>query len=338
MSGHNDRRFRMAFLSGLLGLLALLQAELQTEAMAQAWAPQRHVEITVPNGQNSVLDTTARVIHRIIQEHKLIPVTSTLVNRPGGEQVIGYTYLRTRGGDPHYLSFANPALLSNHIAGRQAFTYTDFTPIAFMMTDDYIFATRADHAMKDGRDLVESLKKQPDALALGIGNSTHRIALGMVLQAAKIDMKRVKMVVLQQGTQSTAALGGHIDVAVSPLAQLLPHIEAGRLRVLAVSAPKRKPGALANIPTWPELGYKDGTYETWRAVIAPRDITPAQTAFWEEVFRKVVQTEDFKKAAEKYQWDVDFRGAAETRKLMETEYARTKGVMSFIGLTNAGNP
>jgi putative tricarboxylic transport membrane protein len=86
------------------------------------------------------------------------------------------------------------------------------------------------------------------------------------------------------------------------------------------------------VPTWPELGYKEGTYETWRAVIAPKDITAAQTAYWEDVMRKVVHSDDFKKAAEKYQWDVDFKGAAETRKLMEEEYARTKGVMSYLGL------
>jgi putative tricarboxylic transport membrane protein len=317
----------------LLRATALLVTALFSSVTpAQPWAPQRHVEITVPNAQNSVLDTTARVIHRIMQEQKLLPVTSTLVNRAGGEQVIGYTYLRTRTADAHYLSFANPALLSNHIAGRQSFTYTDFTPIAFMLTDDYIFAVRADHPLKDGRDLAEALRKQPDSLAIGIGNTSHRIALGMALQSAKVDIKRVKMVVLQQGTQATSALGGHIDVAVSPLAQLLPHIEAGKLRVLAVSAPRRKPGILANVPTWPELGYKEGTYETWRAMIAPKDITPAQTAYWEDVMRRVVQSDDFKKAAEKYQWDVDFKGAGETRKLMEEEYARTRGVMSYLGL------
>ncbi len=303
-------------------------------AAAQNWTPQRHVEITVPNAQGSVLDTTARVILSVIQDLKLLPVTSGIVNRAGGEQSIGYTYLRTRTGDPHYLSFANPALLSNHISGRMAFTYSDLTPIAFLMTDDYVFAVRADHPLKTGTDLVDAVRKQPDSIVFGVGNTSHRIAIGMVLQSAKVDIKKVKMVVLKQGTQAINAMGGHIDIALSPLAQLLPHIESGKLRVLAVSAPKRKPGVLANVPTWPELGHKDGTYETWRSVLAPKDITPQQTAYWEDVMRKVVQSEDFRRAAEKFQWDVDFKGAAETRKHMEEEYARTKSVMSFIGLIN----
>jgi putative tricarboxylic transport membrane protein len=316
-----------ARLAWLLAGLALPQA-----ASAQAWVPQRHVEVTVPNAQGSSLDITARVIQKLWHDLKLVPVTSALVNRQGGEQAIAYTYLRQRTADPHYLSFANPALLSNHIFGRMAFTYTDFTPIAFLMSDDYIFAVRADHPLKSGKEMVDALKARPDSLSFGMGNLTHRIAIGMVLQSANVDIKQVKMVVLNAGTQAASAMGGHVDIAVSPLGQMLPHLESGKMRVLGVSAPKRKPGVLANVPTWPELGYKSGTYETWRAMIAPKDITPAQVAYWEDVLRKVVQSEDFKKAAEKHQWDVDFKGAADTRKHMDEEYAATKRVMTYLGL------
>lgn len=301
-------------------------------ALAQGWTPQRHVEITIPNAQGSSLDTTARVIHKLWHDLKLVPVTSILVNRQGGEQALAYTYLRGRTGDAHFLSFANPALLSNHITGRMAFTYTDFTPIAYLMSDDYIFAVRADHPLKNGREMVDALKAKPDALSFGIGNVTHRVAVGMVLQSANVDIKPVKMVVLNGGTQTVQAMGGHIDVSVSPLAQVLPHLESGKMRVLGVSAPRRKPGTLASVPTWPEQGYKNGTYETWRALIAPKDITPAQVAYWEDVMRKVVNSDDFKKAAEKHQWDVDFKGAAETRKHFDEEYAATRKVMTYLGL------
>lgn len=317
----------------MIRLIVLLSMVCLTQiAAAQSWAPQRHVEVTIPNAQGSSLDITARVIQKLWHDLKLVPVTSTLVNRSGGEQAIGYTYLRGRAGDAHYLSFANPALLSNHITGRMAFTYTDFTPIAYLMSDDYIFAVRADHPLKSGREMVDAVKARPDSLTFAVGNLTHRIAVGMVLQSANVDIKQVKMVVLNAGTQAVSALGGHIDVSVSPLAQVLPHLESGKMRVLGVSAPKRKPGVLATVPTWPELGYKSGTYETWRAMIAPKDITSAQVAYWEDVLRKVVQSEDFKKAAEKNQWDVDFKGAAETRKHFDDEYAATKKVMTYLGL------
>lgn len=312
--------------------LALAAGPSAGEVAAQGWAPQRHVEVTVPNAQGSSMDIAARTVQRLWTEQKLLPASSSMVNRQGGEQAVAYAYLLQRAGDPHYLSFANSSLLNNHIAGRSTFTYTDFTPIAFLMTDDYIFAVRTDHPLKTGRDMVAAVSRQPDALSFGVGNMTHRIALGLVLQSAKVEIKQVKIVVLNGGTQSTSAMGGHIDVAVSPLGQVLPHIESGKMRVLAVSAARRKEGILASVPTWPELGYKQGTYETWRAVIAPKDITPAQIAFWENVMRKVSESEEYKQAAEKNQWDTHFRGAAETRKLMEQEYEQTKSVMQYLGL------
>lgn len=303
-----------------------------TPSFAQAWTPQRNVLITIPNAPGSVIDTTARIVHKVIQDHNLIPVTSVLVNRAGGEQSIGYSFLHQRPKDPYHVSWANPALLSNHISGRSDFNHRDFTPVAFLMADGYVFAVRADHALKSGTDLIEALRKNPESLNLAVGNSTHRIVIGMVLQQAKIDIKRVKMVVLQQGTQAASLLGGHIDVAVSPLPQLLPHLQAGKMRPIALSATKRKGGVLANTPTWPELGYKNGTYQTWRAMIAPRGITPAQAAFWENVMRRVVETDDFKAAAAKFEWDIEFKGGAETARLMEDEYVRTKSVMSYLGL------
>ncbi|HTE16054.1 MAG TPA: tripartite tricarboxylate transporter substrate-binding protein, partial [Burkholderiales bacterium] len=217
--------FHHARLVWLAANLALPQL-----APAQSWVPQRHVEVTIPNAQGSSLDVTARVIQKLWHDLKLVPVTSALVNRQGGEQAIGYTYLRTRAGDAHYLSFANPALLSNHITGRMAFTYTDFTPIAFLMSDDYIFAVRADHPLKNGKEMVDAVKARPDSLSFGMGNLTHRIAIGMVLQSAHVDIKQVKMVVLNSGTQTVSAMGGHVDVAVSPLAQVLPHLESGKMR------------------------------------------------------------------------------------------------------------
>jgi putative tricarboxylic transport membrane protein len=314
----------------LLWLAAVLM--LPQAGLAQGWVPQRHVEVTIPNAQGSSMDIAARTVHRLWQELKLLPVSSTLVNRQGGEQAVAYAYLMQRAGDAHFLSFANPSLLSNHIAGRSTFTYSDFTPIAFLMTDDYIFAVRADHPLKTGKDMVEAVRKRADSVSFGIGTITHRIALGLVLQSAKVDIKQVKIVVLNGGTQTTAALGGHIDVSVSPLGQVLPHLESGKLRVLAVSASKRKEGIMAAVPTWPELGFKEGTYETWRAVIAPRDITPAQVAYWENVLRKVSESDEYRKAAEKNQWDVEFKGAAETRRHMEQEYEQTKSVMQYLGL------
>lgn len=301
-------------------------------AMAQGWVPQRHVELIVPNAAGGSLDITARSIHRVWQDLKLVPTSSAVVNRAGGEHAVAYTFLSQKPGDPHFVSLASPVLLVNHLSGRLQVTYTDFTPVATVMNDYYMFVVRADSPIKSGRDLVEALKKRADSLAIATATIQSRIAVGLVLQSAGIEIKPVRIVVQPGGQQVPTLLGGHIDVSVGPPAQYLAHVEAGTLRVIASTSPKRHGGVLATAPTWDEQGYKAGTYGTWRALIAPKGVTAAQTAFWEDVMRKVAESDEFRAAARKNQAEPVFLDAAATRQRMETEYAQAKSVLTYLGM------
>jgi len=301
-------------------------------SMAQGWVPQKHVELIAPNAPGGAMDSTARIVQRLWQDLKLLPVSSAVVNRAGGEHAIAYTYLSQRTGDPHYLSLASPVLLNNHLAGRLSVTYTDVTPIATVMTEGYVFVVRADSPFKTGRDFVEAVKARPDSLSISVSTVQTRIANGLVMQAAGIDIKPLKMVVLEGGKQVAAVLGGHVDVAIGSAVGFLPQVEAGTVRVIAVTSPKRLTGVLSTAPTWNELGTKAGTYETWRAVLAPKGVTPAQIAYWEDVMRKVAASEEFRKSAERVQGEAIFRNAADTRKSMEAEYQQAKTVMTYLGL------
>ncbi len=302
-------------------------------ASAQDWVPQRHVGLVVPGGAGGSLDVTARTVHRIWDELKLLPVTNTVVNKGGGGHLIGYEYVRQHTGDPHYLGLATSVLLSGHIAGYVPFTYTDVTPIAFLVTEYIAFAVRADSPIKTGRDLIEVLKKDAASLSFGMGGTrggTYHIAAGLPFQSAGVDIKPIKMAFFA-GQHATQLLGGHVDVAVGGLANVIPHVESGKLRLIAVSTSKRLEGVLASVPTWEELGFQ-GTYGSRRSIFAPKGITAEQVAYWEGVLRKVVESEDFRRTAEKYQWDVTFKGAAETRKFMEQEYVQLKRVMTYLEL------
>ena len=303
-------------------------------ANAQGWVPERHVELTVPGGAGGSLDGTARAVQRLWQELKLVPVASTVMNRGGGGHAIGYEYVRQRTGDAHQLGLATDMLMTGHIAGYMPFTYTDVTPIAFLLTEYVAFAVRADSPIRTGRDLVEAIKKNPAALSFAMGaarGGTYHLALGVPLHAAGVDMKPVRMAFFTGGGQITQLLGGHVDVAVGGLASAAPHAESGKLRIVAVSAPKRIGGALASVPTWEEMGLK-GTYGSHRSIFAPKGVTPEQIAYWEGVLRRVAESEEFRKAAEKNQWDVTFKGSAETRQLMQAEYGQLKGLMAYLGL------
>src|SRR5687768_16213619 len=226
-------------------------------AHAQTWKPQRHVEIASPAGAGGALDSTARITDKLLQEMKLLGVTSSVVNRSGGEHAIAYNHIRSKAGDPHQLSFASPVLLANHITGVLPMTYTDVTPVACLISEYYVFAVRSDAPVKTGRDLVEKLKANPESMSIAVGTLLTRIAAGLPLHAANVDIKRSKIVVFSGAAKQTlTAAGGHVDVAVAPLVQVLPFIESGKMRIIAVTSPMRLGGILANVPTWSEQGVE----------------------------------------------------------------------------------
>ena len=100
--------------AGLFTIAMLAGALCASAACAQVWNPQRNVELIVPSSAGGSLDTTGRTVTRIWSDLKLLPVSSTVANRPGGGHAVAYNYLSQRAGDPHYLSVTSLTLLTNH--------------------------------------------------------------------------------------------------------------------------------------------------------------------------------------------------------------------------------
>ena len=249
---------------------------------------------------------------------------------------MAYSYLNQRAGDPHYLGITSSTLLANHINGHIPLTYTDFTPLAVLLTEYIAFAVRSDSPIKSGKDLIETLRKTPESLSLALSSAaggTHHISFGLPLQSGGVDTGKLKFVAFSSSAEAvTALLGGHVDVISAGTGNVAPHVESGKLRVLAVTSAKRLTGPLAVAPTWPELGYK-GVFENWRGVIGAKRMTPDQIVFWENVFRRVTSSDEFRNYAEQNQWGSNFKGAEESRKFMAEQYNELKGVMTYLGLT-----
>lgn len=325
----------IARLSGIVSLMVSAAVIAVPGAEAQSWKPERNVELIIPASAGGSLDTSGRVVQKLWDELKLVPVSSTVVNRSGGGHAVAYNYLNQHAGDPHFMSITSSTLHTSNINGRTPLSYRDFTPLTVLLTEYIAFAVRADSPLKTGKDLVEALRKDPGSLSLALSSArggTHHISFGLPLQSAKVDMKQTKLVAFNSTSEAvTALLGGHVDVMSGGTVQIAPHVESGKMRVLAVSSAKRLPGPLSVAPTWPELGYK-GVFENWRGVIGTKGMTADQTSFWETVFRKVVESDEFRKLAQTNQWDVNFKSAAETRRFMEAQYSELKEVMAFLGL------
>lgn len=311
-------------------LLAAAGVMLATVASAQTWKPERPVELTVPAGPGGSNDVAGRVMQKLWDSLKLLPVSSSVVNRGGAGHVIAYTYLHQRAGDPHAISVVSTPLIMNYVEGRSTLSHRDLTPIAYMITEPMVAAVRADSPLKTGQDLLDALKKNPGSLSIALTSVGHRVSIGLPMQKAGIDYKGVRMVVFKSGGETTTAvLGGHADVVVTSISSLVPLAAAGKLRGLAVSSDQRLGGPVANVPTWKELGYESSG--SWKGIAGPPGMTAAQVAFWEGVMSKTAQSEEIRNYAEANQWLVEYKGARDTRQWMDEEMVRLQGVLTALG-------
>lgn len=315
-------------------LIALALLGFPATGWTQGWSPQRNVEIVVGFVAGGAADKTARTLERLVVANKLLNSTVTVVNKPGGGGSIAYTYVSQRPGDGHTLMIASPPLLTNHITGSSPLNYTDFTPIASLLNEYDVFAVNAASPFRTGEDLIERLKKDPKSVTIGfasIGSSGH-IAAGLLNKAIGGTAKALKVVSFKGGAESiTNLLGGHIDLAATVASVAAPHVATGRLRVVAVAAPRRLSGSLAAVPTWKEQGV-DVVVGRWRAIMGPKGMSAAQIAYWESALKKVTETAEWKTDLEKNFWSDDFVTGAQFRRDLDKDYADTKAVLVDLGL------
>ena len=316
-------------------MLVLPIALLGAPAGAQdTWKPTRPVTLIAPNAPGGTSDRTAREMQRVIQANRLVDVTIVVVNRPGGSGTIALNQLVTHPGDGHVLMIGTGNVIGNHITGLSPHSHNDFTTLAVVMEDHYGVNVRAASPLQSAREMLDRLRKTPDGLVLGTSSPSgaNFTTLATALKRGGVEVKRLKVVNFAGGGQSTMALlGGHIDVVSTGLSNMAEHLQHGKMRTLVLSAPRRRPGIFANVPTWKEVGV-DMTASTWRAVMAPKDLKPAQIAYWDGVFRRLVQTDDWKKEVAENYWENTYLGPADARARLDHEYRETKQILIELGI------
>lgn len=318
-----------------LAFATILLAPRPAMSQTRSWSPEKNVEIVIGAGAGAAADATARAIQRILQERKLIPVTSSVINKPGASYALSWVYLNNHPRDAHYLAITTLSLLTNAITGVNPLTYTDLTPVAQLFTDFVVIAVRADSPIKSGKDLIEQFKVNPSAasiaLASALGNQNH-IGIALALKAGGVDVKKLKIVIFDSSNNSVVSLlGGHVDVVAATALNVAPHLQTGKLRAIAISSPQRLPGALAQIPTWKEQGF-DAVFGNWRGVVGPAGMSQAQVAYWENVLAALVKTDEWKRDMQNNFWSDFYMGSADSRAFLKTEQATLKAILVDLGL------
>lgn len=313
--------------------LVLSTAGLQT-AHAERQQPGQNTQFIVPAGAGGSLDIVARKLQELLTKENLVK-NFVVLNRPGAGAQLALNVLNQNVGDPNYLMTLPTAIINNSYLGMIKTTYKSYTPVA-MLLDGYVgILVRSDSPFKTANDLIEHLKKNPNslniAIAASLGNDVH-VGTAKALMLAGVDISKLTFVPFKSSSESiTNLIGGNVDVVGATTPTIIPALQSGKVRVLAIGSPERLKGILSNIPTWKELGV-DTITSSPQGVMAPKDITPQQIKFWESAFRQVTQTKEWNNFLDQNQWAPRFLTATETITLLEKETATIEEVLNKLQL------
>lgn len=314
---------------------ALLATQPLVSRAADTWQPHRPIEIVVPSAPGGGLDLVGRTLQSVITQEKLSNRPVTVLNRPGGSGTVGIAYINTHPGDGHYVTVQALPLITNEISGLSTIGLKDVTPLALFVTEQVVFSVPGNSAIKNGADFIQALKKDPSSVTIGVssspGGQSHDAA-ALVIKAAGQDPKKLKIVFFDSGGEAvTALMGGHVTAAATPAGVVLGPSEAGRIKLIGIPGAEREPGALANVPTWKEQGI-DVDFSTWRVLVGPKDMTPAEIAWWDDVLKKATSSPEWAAAVKRNLWTADYKNSAQTKVFLQGEEARLKPLLAELGL------
>ena len=238
---------------------------LQAGPLAGQVYPNRPIEFVVPFAAGGGSDLLARAIAKTIADERLLPVPLTVVNRAGASGAVGWAYVLTKRGDPYYLATVSGSFWTTPLVGQAPFTYKDFTPVAGLARDTFLFVVRSESTYRTLREVVAISRQTPELISVGGSAvaSDDRVATGLLEKAASIRFNYIPFG--GSGPALTALLGGHVSSTWLNPGEGLEQIKAGKVRSLAVTSPERLK-ILPDVPTFRELGY-DIVWEQFRGVV-----------------------------------------------------------------------
>jgi len=309
-----------------LGVLVLLAG-----TPASAEPIHQYLRLIAPAAPGGGWDQTARAMQAALQEAGIVQ-TSSVENIPGAAGTIGLArFISAERGNGDVLMLSGLIMLGAVVTHHSPVTLREVTPIARLIGEYEVIAVPAASPFRTLGDLVAAFRAAPESVSWGGGSAggTDQILAGLFADAVGVDPRRVNYIAYSGGGESLAAiLGGQVSVGVNGLAELAPHIDAGAIRVLAISSADRLPGLDA--PTFREQGV-DVEIENWRSVVAPPGLSVAERQQLEHAVETMVRSDAWRATLERFRWSDRYLAGTAFARFEATEEARVESILSRLG-------
>jgi tripartite-type tricarboxylate transporter receptor subunit TctC len=296
----NDVRNREGVVSSrklVAALVMTLIAALAIPARAQTY-PDRAVRLIIPFPPGGSIDTLGRILTDKLST--LWGQSVFIENRAGAGGMVGSSVAAQAAPDGYTMSFGGQFMAANvTIAPSANFDpVKSFAPLILVATGQDVLMVPADSPFHSVKEVVDYAKAHPDELtyaSLGIGSS-GQLASTLFSEVTGITLQHVPYNSFSQAVTDVSA--GRISIWLTTLGGAIGHIQAGKLRALAVSGPTRA-ALLPDVPTFDELGVAYGNDTSWYALFAPAGTPRAVVAKINADTNKILADADMKERATK---------------------------------------
>lgn len=253
-----------------LSLTATQALSAQQESTAAVDYPNKPVRMIVPSAPGSGTDMVGRMIGEGLNNVWGRPVIIDNRGGAGGIPAVkivakdsandGYTMMLGSSG---HFSFAPVLYKSLPYDPRK-----DYTPLSLVATQPFVVIAAPSLPVNSIKDLIAHAKSRPGSLHYGSGGSGTASHLGTVLLELSAGISMQHVAYRGSGPTMAALMAGEIQVQMPGLAQVMPHMKTGRIKVLALTGAKRSP-VVPDLPTVAESGVPGFEFDVWYGLVLP---------------------------------------------------------------------
>lgn len=283
------------FMRSVALVLVCAAAMLQSAPAAAQAFPAKPIRLVVPYPPGGSTD----ILARLLAERVSGPLGQTMVveNRSGATGLIGAEMVARSAPDGHTLLMGVNGPLSIMPGLRPNMPYDslkDFAPVILTAKAPKLLVVHPSIPANTPQELVTYLKsgqRNVSYASSGVGTTGH-LANEMMKQIAGVKMEHVPY--KGAGPAMADLIAGHVQVAIEVMPQLLPLVQSGKIRALAITSTQRSP-VLPNLPTLAESGFPGFESYTWFGIVAPAGTPAAAVNRLNAEFAKVLQTPELAK-------------------------------------------
>jgi putative tricarboxylic transport membrane protein len=311
------------------GVLFIILASVMVGQAAE-WKPTKPIEFVAPYAPGGGSDVLARSIVSVIDAEKLSPVPLLVVNRAGGNGLVGTTAVAQQRGNPlTLLTFISGQASAPLVAGGGSATFRDLTMIALLAIDEQLIVVKTDSPLKTVEDVVAAARQRTLTIA-GTGTGQEdQMCNRLFEKAADIKLRYVPF--NSGGECITAVMGGHVDMIWANPGEFIPQWEAKMVRPIAIVKETRIP-ELPEVPTFKERGYNI-TFKMFRGMAGAPGIPPEAATFYENMMKRVSDSPRWKEGyLKRYMLSPAWMGSKDFIQFVGQSEELFKGILKELGL------